>query len=107
MRSGVIAAALMTTKGPLARPDIMVQRARGQLLAATRRTDNQDTAVGLGGAFDRLPRLDSDDECPTSVLETGDNCLSSRTSRLSRDVSSARVQPATERSALNGFSIKS
>jgi len=46
-------------------------------------------------------------ERPASVLDAGANCLSSRTSRFSRDVSSARVATRISRSALNGFSIKS
>ena len=47
IRSGVIAAALMTTNGPSARPDMVVNRARGQFLAGAGRADDHDAAVGL------------------------------------------------------------
>jgi hypothetical protein len=46
-----------------------------------------------------------DDDLPTSV--EGASCLSALTSRLSREVSSARWVTSTSRSALNGFSMKS
>ena len=46
-------------------------------------------------------------EPPTRVAEYGASCLSSLTSRLSREVSSARSATSTRRSALNGFSMKS
>ena len=46
-----------------------------------------------------------DDDFPTSV--EGESCLSALTSRLSREVSSARCATSTSRSALNGFSMKS
>ena len=44
---------------------------------------------------------------PISVAGCGAICLSCLTSRLSRDVSSARSATSTSRSALNGFSMKS
>ncbi len=46
-----------------------------------------------------------DDDLPTRV--EGESCLSALTSRLSREVSSARWATSTSRSALNGFSMKS
>ena len=48
-----------------------------------------------------------DGERPTMPIGTGVSALSSLTSRLSRDVSSARSATSTRRSALNGFSMKS
>ena len=46
-------------------------------------------------------------ELPINVVGSGDNCLSSLTSRLRRNVSSALLATSTKRSALNGFSMKS
>ncbi len=46
-------------------------------------------------------------ERPTSVAGCGAICLSCLTSRLRREVSSARSATSTSRSALNGFSMKS
>ena len=46
-------------------------------------------------------------EWPISVAGSGASCLSCLTSRLSREVSSARSATSTSRSALNGFSMKS
>ena len=46
-------------------------------------------------------------ERPTSVGGSGASCLSCLTSRLRREVSSARSATSTNRSALNGFSMKS
>ena len=57
IRSGVIAAALMTTNGPSARAGMVVQRARSQFLACPGGADDQDAAVGLGGPLDGLAQL--------------------------------------------------
>ncbi len=46
-------------------------------------------------------------ERPVSTLAVGASCLSSFTSRFSREVSSARVATRISRSDLNGFSMKS
>ncbi len=48
-----------------------------------------------------------DGERPTMLIGTGVSALSSLTSRLRREVSSARSATSTRRSALNGFSMKS
>ena len=48
-----------------------------------------------------------DGERPTMLIGTGVSALRSRTSRLRREVSSARSATSTRRSALNGFSMKS
>ncbi len=44
---------------------------------------------------------------PVITLAAGAICFSSRTSRFSREVSSARVATRIRRSDLNGFSMKS
>ena len=44
---------------------------------------------------------------PVRTLAAGASCLSSFTSRFSREVSSARVATRISRSDLNGFSMKS
>ena len=46
-------------------------------------------------------------ERPINIEGGGPICLSWRTSRLRREVSSARSATGTNRSALNGFSMKS
>ena len=46
-------------------------------------------------------------DLPISVAGSGASCFSCLTSRLSREVSSARSATSTSRSALNGFSMKS
>ena len=77
MRSGVIAAALMTTNGPFARPDWPMQRAGGELLARAGRTDDQNAAVGRRHAFDRLAQLRRPmAERPTMLDGSGASCLS-------------------------------
>ena len=57
IRSGTMPAALMATNGPSARDDMRVQLTRRHLLAAARRADDQDAAVGLGRALDGLAQL--------------------------------------------------
>ncbi|MGY4469818.1 hypothetical protein ACVWWK_005527 [Bradyrhizobium sp. LB9.1b] len=107
IRSGVIAAALMTTKGPSARPEAVCSvRAvsslpapagptiRMRLLALAARSMVWRSWFMLG-------------ERPTSELALGASCFSSLTSRLSREFSSALVATRISRSVLNGFSMKS
>ena len=57
IRSGVIAAALMTTNGPLGARRQRVDRARGQFLAGAGRADDQDAAVGRRHLLDGLAQL--------------------------------------------------
>ena len=86
IRSGVIAAALMTTNGPLARAGQSVQRARGQFLAGARRPDDHDAAVGFGARFSiGLAKLvharraaDQRRRCRRELLELLDLALETR-----------------------------
>ncbi len=78
----------------------VVQRARRQFLARAGGPDDQDAAIGLGGPFMQAER-------PVRMLAAGASCLSSLTSRFSREVSSARVATRISRSDLKGFSMKS
>ena len=57
MRSGVIAAALMTTNGPSARLDALCSVRAASSLPEPDGTDDQDAAVGLGGPLDGLAQL--------------------------------------------------
>ena len=57
IRSGVIAAALMTRNGACARDDWACKRAGGQLLAGAGRADDQHAAVGRRHLFDREAQL--------------------------------------------------
>jgi hypothetical protein len=107
IRSGVIAAALMTTNGAAARADSTWRvRAVSSLPAPEGPTIRMRLLVGatLSMVWRRWPIAP---EPPTSVAEYGASCLRSLTSRLRREVSSARSATSTRRSALNGFSMKS
>ncbi len=107
MRSGVMAAALITTKGPLARADMSwMVRAASSLPAPEGPTTRMRLLVGATRSMVWC-NCDIAAEPPTSLAGTGDCCLSCLTSRLSREVSSARSATSTSRSALNGFSMKS
>ena len=92
-------------KGPLARADwLWMARAVSSLPAPAGPTIRMRLLVGE--IFSMVWRSwFMDDDLPTSV--EGANCLSALTSRLSREVSSARCVTRTSRSALNGFSMKS
>ena len=57
IRSGVIAAALMTTNGPSDAADAWCSVRAASSLPRTGRADDQDAAVGLGGAVDGLAQL--------------------------------------------------
>jgi hypothetical protein len=107
MRSGVIAAALMTTKGPVGAAGQLVERARRQFLAGARGADDENAAIGRRHPLDGLAQLACDGGFSHQRGGIGVSCLSSLTSRLSREVSSARSATSTSRSALNGFSMKS
>ena len=107
MRSGVIAAALMTTNGPLARAErVWMLRAVNSLPAPAAPTMRMRLLVGatLSIVCRSWPMAA---ELPISAVGCGAIALSSFTSRLSRNVSSARLATRTSRSALNGFSMKS
>ena len=107
MRSGVIAAALITTNGPEARPDRpWMVRAVSSLPAPEGPTMRTRLLVGAMCSTVWRSWL-IEDEWPTMLVGSGAIAFSSRTSRLSREVSSARSATSTRRSALNGFSMKS
>ena len=107
MRSGVMAAALMTTNGPFARAEsAWMVRAASSLPEPDGPTIRMRLLVGATFSMVWRSWLIAG-EWPTSVVGSGASCLSSFTSRLSREVSSARSATSTSRSALNGFSMKS
>ena len=108
MRSGVMAAALMTTNGPSRAADsAWMVRAASSLPAPEGPTIRMRLlvgatfSIGLAQLVDRRRMADQRRSAPAP------SCLSSLTSRLSREVSSARSATSTSRSALNGFSMKS
>ncbi len=108
MRSGVIAAALMTTNGPSARLEGVMQRARRQFLAGAGGTDDQDAAVGLGGAFDGLAQLVHAGGAPGQHACGRSQLLELLHLALEAARSPAhRVATRISRSDLNGFSMKS
>ena len=107
MRSGVMAAALMTTNGPPARAD---RPCRWRAASSLPAPDGPTIMIRLlvGAIFSIVWRSWLiDGERPTMLIGTGVSALSSLTSRLRREVSSARSATSTSRSALNGFSMKS
>ena len=69
---------------------------------------NIETAVSAikRGAYDFIEKPFKADR-PISCVASGACCLRSRTSRFSREFSSARSATSSSRSALNGFSMKS
>jgi hypothetical protein len=105
MFSGAIAAALITMKGPFVRAEwAWSARAVSSLPAPAGPMIRMRLLAGA--TFSTTWRnwfIDGD--LPTSV--DGASCLSALTSRLRREVSSARCATSTSRSALNGFSMKS
>jgi hypothetical protein len=107
MRSGVMVAALMTTNGPAARADeAWIVRAASSLPEPNGPTIRMRLLVGAALSIVWRSWFMTA-ERPTIAVDTGDSCLSSLTSRLSREVSSERSATRTRRSALNGFSMKS
>ena len=97
----------MTTNGPSARPDaVWMVRAVSSLPAPDGPTIRMRLLVGDTFSITWRSWLIADD-LPTRLVGTGASCLSSFTSRLSREFSSARFATSTSRSALNGFSMKS
>ncbi len=87
----------MTTKRPAdARRQRMWMARAAELLAGARGADDQDAAVGRRDLLDRSGAAGSSPASgrPASI-GAGANCLSSFTSRLSREVSSARSATST------------
>ena len=107
IRSGVIAAALMTTKGPSARGDWACNVRAASSLPEPGGPTIRMRLLAFAARSMVWRNWFIDGERPVIVLAVGASCFSSRTSRLSRDVSSARVATRIRRSDLNGFSMKS
>ncbi len=102
-----MAAALITTNGPPARAD---SECRWRAASSLPEPDGPIIMMRLlvGAILSTAWRSWLiDGEWPTMLIGTGVSALSSFTSRLSREVSSARSATSTSRSALNGFSMKS
>ena len=107
MFSGVIVAALMTTKGALARADSACRvRARSSLPEPGAPVTRMRAFVGATRSIVCRSWFTAG-EWPTIRLAWTERARRSLTSRLRREASSARSATSTSRSALNGFSMKS
>ena len=107
MLSGVIVGALRTTNGPSARTEwAWISRAASSLPAPGGPEMSTRELVGPSRSMTRC-RLAIAAELPIMRLAAPARARSSLTSRLSREVSSARSATRISRSALNGFSMKS
>ena len=107
IRSGVIAAALMTTNGPSARLDALCSVRAASSLPAPDGPTIRMRLLALAARSMVWRSWFMQAERPVSTLAAGASCLSSLTSRFSREVSSARVATRISRSDLKGFSMKS
>ena len=93
---------------PLGAHRMGVDQPRRQFLARPRRARKSGRANWPGRAVRSTRfRLAIAEEAPTMRLAAPERARSSLTSRLSREVSSARSAIRISRSALNGFSMKS
>ncbi len=90
---------------PVGAMRLLVQQARGKLLACARRAADQDAAVGRRQAIDGASELVDGRRLAHHFGRDGRTFLSSRTSRFNDEASSARSVTSTRRSALNGFSM--
>ena len=107
MFSGVIVAALMTTKGALARADSACRvRAASSLPEPGAPVMRMRALVGATRSIVWRSWFTAG-EWPTIRLACTERARRSLTSRLRREASSARSATSTSRSALNGFSMKS
>ena len=107
IRSGVIAAALMTTNGPSARLDALCSVRAASSLPEPEGPTIRMRLLALAARSMVWRNWFMQAERPVRTLAVGASCLSSFTSRLRREVSSARVATRISRSDLNGFSMKS
>ncbi len=100
-------AALMTTNGPSARAELAwIMRAASSLPQPDGPTIRMRLLVGDTRSMVWRRLLIAGEE-PINCWACDDSCFSACTSRLSRNISSARLVTTTRRSALNGFSMKS
>src|SRR6266581_1219005 len=90
MRSGVIAAALMTTKGPSARPDALCSVRAANSLPAPEGPTIRIRLLALAARSMVWRSWFMQAERPVRTLAAGASCLSSLTSRFRREVCSAR-----------------
>ncbi len=105
MRSGVMAAALMTTKGPPARAEAAwMVRAVSSLPAPEAPKIMMRLLVGATRSIVWRNWFMAE-ERPMRLAACPEICRSSLISRRRREVSMARSAISTSRSALNGFSI--
>ena len=107
MVSGRIAAALSSTNGPLARAEALCRlRAASSLPEPSAPVIITRALVGATRSRVWRSWLIAT-EPPTMRLAVPERAVRSRTSRRSREASSARSATRISRSALNGFSMKS